>query len=149
MRPLFPFVVGLALAKLCYAIEADVLDTKSITLTTQDIVKVTPGSAVTREQFEEEWGQFEVLVPKQSFPIPAPNCRKNVILRMPGVTPNAPSREQQLAARWDVFQAVHALREGKRSQVEFELASGPYLKTDKQGRLRLQYCNAYIRAQGR
>jgi hypothetical protein len=31
----------------------------------------------------DKGGQFEVLVPKEYFPVPAPYCPKNILIRMP------------------------------------------------------------------
>ena len=43
-----------------------------------------PGKyAINKEYGFNDGGQFEVLVPKEYFPVPAPNCRKNIIIRMP------------------------------------------------------------------
>ncbi|ODC03843.1 hypothetical protein BFW38_10100 [Terasakiispira papahanaumokuakeensis] len=62
-------------------------------------VKVTPGKyhddyhlklelvsgryALNTEYGYNEGGQFEVFVPKVNFPIAAPNCKENIIIRMP------------------------------------------------------------------
>jgi len=115
-----------------------------VTLDKQSIAIIKPGGATTREAFERDWGQFEVRIPKQRFPIPAPHCRKNVIFRMPGVVPSAPDREKQLAASWQQFQSMHQLAAGMLEQVEVAIASGPYMRRDRRGRPVLQYCNAYM-----
>lgn len=108
-----------------------------------EIVRISPGNVIDRKQFDEDWGQFEVRVPKSRFSVPAPNCRKNVILRMPGVPPDAPGREQQLEWRWRLFQALHAAAQGEGPPVEVEIARGPYMSLKPGGPV-LQYCNAYI-----
>lgn len=116
----------------------------SATLTQQHIASIKPAKDTTREAFDRDWGQFEVLIPKSRFPILAPNCRKNVILRMPGAAPDVPQRDNQLDARWRQFQSFHRLAEGTLDHVGVDIASGPYMNVDKHGKPVLQYCNAYI-----
>ena len=82
-----------------------------------------------------EGGQFEVLVPKEYFPIPAPNCRKNIIIRMPWSKNEAKKRalyEELLSAT-------------KPIPVILEL--NPYVKVlHKQPLdLELTYCNVFFR----
>jgi hypothetical protein len=115
-----------------------------LTLAPGDVAEVRPARGVTREQFFEDWGQFEVRIPKERFPIPAPHCRKDVILRMPAVPPRASARAQQLEYRWNLFQALLALNEEKGAKVELPLASGPYIVRGSTGARELKYCNAYV-----
>lgn len=115
-----------------------------VKLSRQDIASIMPGHDTSREAFDKDWGQFEVRIPKKRFPVPAPNCRKNVILRMPGVAPNVRGRDKQLQHRWQQFQSLHELWNGRLDNMELRIASGPYMRADKRGGLVLQYCNAYI-----
>ncbi|KAF5419870.1 MAG: hypothetical protein C5S49_00030 [Candidatus Methanogaster sp.] len=117
---------------------------EALSLTGQDIASIKPNSAITRKSFEEDWGQFEILIPKNRFPIPAPNCRKNIILRMPAVAPDAPDREKQMEFRWQIFRSLHDLIDNKVEHLEVFIASGPYMSVDKHGKPVLQYCNAYF-----
>lgn len=116
-------------------------------LTQQNIVAIEPGKDISREKFESGmWGLFEVRIPKKLFPIPAPNCRKNVMLRIFGVDPDERDSKKKLEFRWQLFQSLHAVMEGKIASVEVPLDSGPYMKFDKQGNPALKWCNAYINA---
>jgi hypothetical protein len=111
-----------------------------------DIVSISRSKEIPRSEFDNDyWGQFEVLIPKDRFPVPAPNCNKNIILRMPGVAPNDPSRSANLDACWDLFQSLHAVKEGKKESILVYVASGPYMKTKKDGTRELEYCNAFIK----
>ena len=123
---------------------ATILAEGLLTLTAGDVSEIRPARGVTREQFLEDWGQFEVRIPKERFPIPAPHCRKDVILRMPAVPPRASARAQQLEYRWNLFQALLALSENKDAKVELPLASGPYIERGSRGARELKYCNAYV-----
>jgi hypothetical protein len=112
-------------------------------LTYQDIVQIKDAN-MTREAFENDWGQFELLIKKNRFPIPAPNCRNDIILRMPGVVPNALDREKQFDIRWNIFKSLLDLNERKIEQFEIVMSNKPYIKFDKDGKRHLQYCNVYF-----
>jgi hypothetical protein len=118
----------------------------SMKITADDIVSISRSKELPRNEFDDDyWGQFEVLIPKERFPVPAPNCKKNIILRMPGVSPNDRSRSAKLDARWDLFQSLYAVKEGKKESILVYIASGPYMKTKKDGAGELEYCNAFIK----
>lgn len=106
----------------------------SVRLNKGDIVAMISGEPVTKEAFVADWGQF---------PIPAPNCLKNIILRMPAVAPDDPARTEKLSVQWALFQRVLAVKRAGRTSVNLALAREPYLK-DRSGHLQLEYCNAYI-----
>ena len=117
----------------------------------QHIVLVEPAKAVERNKFEQDmWGQFEVLVPKASFPIPAPNCKKNVIVRAVGIDPDGRDSARLFEARWQLFQAIHEVVEGKRPSIEVPVevkhspGFAPYMILDAQGKPTLEWCNAFI-----
>jgi hypothetical protein len=118
----------------------------SMMITADDIVSISHPKEISRSEFDKDsWGQFQVLIPKGRFPIPAPNCKKNIILRMPGVAPDDASRSAKLDTRWDLFQSLYAVKEGKKESILVYVASGPYLKTKKDGARELEYCNAFIK----
>lgn len=79
-------------------------------------------------------GQFEVLVPKEYFPIAAPNCNKNIIIRMPYSNQEAKKR-----ALYNKLLASESVL------VTLEL--NPYMKvlTKQPLRIELQYCNVFFR----
>jgi hypothetical protein len=135
---------AILLLVLCIWISVSSASDTVVNLTRQDLAKITPGQSISREAFDSDWGQFEVRIPKKRFPVPAPNCRKNVILRMPAVPEKAEERDKQLEYRWRQFQSLHELSAGKVDHLEVRIASRPYMKTDQHGRSTLKYCNAYI-----
>ena len=117
----------------------------------QHIALVEPARAVDKGKFEQDmWGQFEVRIPKASFPIPAPNCKKNVLLRAPGIDPDKANAKEKFEARWQLFQAIHDVADGKRASIEVPIeikhspGFAPYMMLDAQGKPTLEWCNAFI-----
>ena len=117
----------------------------SVELIAGDIVSISLPKQTERGAFDFDGGQFQILIPKGRFPVPAPNCKKNVIFRMAGVSHEDPSRTAKLDARWDLFQSLYAVKEGKKESILVRVASGPYMKTRKDGTRVLEYCNAFIK----
>ncbi len=117
----------------------------TVTLTANEIVNISLPKEIERSAFDFDGGQFQILIPKERFPIPAPNCNKNVIFRMPGVAHEDPLRSAKLDARWDLFQSLYAVKEGRKESILVYVASGPYMKTKKDGTRELEYCNAFIK----
>ncbi|REL26303.1 hypothetical protein DXX93_06710 [Thalassotalea euphylliae] len=83
-------------------------------------------------------GQFEVLIPKAIFPIPAPNCRKNIIVRMP-----YSANTQRKKALYDQLLAGQVS-----TTVTLEL--NPYVTVTNTEPLNftLTYCNVFFRHKG-
>jgi hypothetical protein len=79
-------------------------------ISADDIVSISRSKEMPRSEFDDDWGQFEVFIPKEHFPVAAPNCRKNIILRMPGVSHEDPLRSAKLDARWNLFQSLYAVK---------------------------------------
>lgn len=79
-------------------------------------------------------GMFEVYVAKEIFPINAPNCNSNIIIRMPGYGP-APK----------VRSLFSKLEKSESLTVVLEL--NPYFDIVKESPLELQlsYCNVFFR----
>ncbi|AMO55517.1 hypothetical protein [Endozoicomonas montiporae] len=113
-------------------------------------IKVNPGKYSVYYHFEYELrpdhyeinkkygfndgGQFEVFVPKKYFPIPAPNCNKNIIIRMP------------YSNKEDTKRALYEkLLQNKAVTVTLE--ANPYVDVlqEKPLKLQLQYCNVFFR----
>lgn len=80
-------------------------------------------------------GQFEVYIPKKYFPISAPNCKKNIILRMPGIYSSSNKKET----------LYKELLNNQEKTVVIEL--NPYLKVKQKEPLilELKYCNVFFR----
>jgi hypothetical protein len=118
---------------------------RTAVLTRADLVAIDPGEETTLDEFMRDWGQFEVRVPKGRFPIRAPRCRRNVILRMPAASPRKAEWRERIESRWRLFQSILEVKAGKVAQLEVELAAGPYQTRDEQGEVVLQYCNAFFK----
>ncbi|REL35057.1 hypothetical protein [Thalassotalea euphylliae] len=80
-------------------------------------------------------GQFEVFIPKELFPIPAPNCREHIIVRMP----YSNNTHQKKA----LFERLSQSKETTRVTLELN----PYLNivTESPLALELTYCNVFFR----
>jgi hypothetical protein len=134
----------------CFALTSPTLTLAAsntmVIITHEKIASLKPADEITREAFAEKWGQFEVRIPKAQFPIAAPNCRKEIILRSKGVDPSASDRDKQLARRWSIYQSLRDIIRDKTGSVEVPIALGPYMQKDKAGEPVLEYCNAYINA---
>jgi len=140
MLPLFAYVVPTAHVH-GQAAHQDI----TVTLIANDITSISLPKEIERSAFDFDGGQFQVLIPKEHFPVPAPNCEKNVIFRVPWVAHEDPLRSAKLDARWNLFQSLYAVKEGKRESILVYVASGPYMKTKKDGTRELEYCNAFIK----
>lgn len=143
MKILSAYMLMICFCTLVYANDSSVPDPIIFNLSNQDILQIKAAN-ISRKSFENDWGQFEVLIVKNRFPIPAPNCRSNIILRMPGIAPDAPDRRKQLDIRWYVFQSLLDLKDKKIDQFEVVLSNKHYMKFDGKGKPYLQYCNAYF-----
>ena len=106
------------------------------TLTAENLINI---ERMSHAQFVENGGQFEVLINKKRFPINAPHCDGNIILRMPWVPP-----KQDLAKKYALYQAILAIMRNKQAQVKVALELNPYVEKTAQG-LKLQYCNVFFR----
>lgn len=139
-----------------------------ITLTSQNILSIKPGKGVIsktidslieanlastepgkdkiREAFEVNGGGFEVSLTRKLFPIPAPHCRKDVVLLLRNMDQYALYSNEQLDIRWELFQSMNAVIEGKMASIDVKVAIGSNLgvKFDKQGRPVLDGCDAEI-----
>jgi hypothetical protein len=117
----------------------------ALTLTATDIISIRPGQNTKEKDFYVDWGQFEVRIPRKSFPIPAPNCKGPIILRMPGEDPSSPDAPQMLRAHFAIFHRLWKLVRTREGRVTVEIAPSPYMERSKGGEYTLQYCNAYIK----
>lgn len=115
-----------------------------------NLVKTTPGKyfdyyhmkyelVAGEYQLDERYGfnaggQFSVLIPKEKFPIPAPNCNKNIIVRMP-YSQNEDKKRQ----------LYEDLKSSRTTTVVLEL--NPYVRvlTGDKEQFELTYCNVFFR----
>ena len=80
-------------------------------------------------------GQFEVLVPKEHFPIAAPNCNRDIIIRMPW------------SSIVDDKKALYDQLLSKQQNTLVTLELNPYVKviSEQPLQLELTYCNVFFR----
>lgn len=94
-------------------------------------------SKLTKQEFYDDGGQFEIRIDKDLFPIRAPNCDSQIILRMPWS-----SKADSLEPNYDLYQRITLLTEGDSVPVAIEL--NPYIATDSDG-IYLTHCNVFFR----
>lgn len=129
------FLLAMLLSTATFAVEVTVNPGKYFDYYHMPYSLVPGEYQVNQDYGFNEGGQFEVLVPKEYFPLSAPNCRENIIIRMPWSENEAKKRalyEQLLSAT---------------GAVSIILELNPYVKVlDKQPlNLELTYCNVFFR----
>jgi hypothetical protein len=63
-------------------------------------------------------GLFQVFIPKDRFPIPAPNCKGYIILRMPMTLDNAPQKGQYVAEKKVLYDKIKEMKKSGKGQVD-------------------------------
>ena len=116
---------------------------RAVVLGRGDITSIKPLPDVTRQVFERESGEFEVVIPSTRFPLPAPSCRKTVTLRMPPASESG-DRVRQLESRWRIFQSLQALAHDPNRRVALKLDLSGQATPGKSGQGSLEYCEAFI-----
>jgi len=102
-------------------------------------------SRLNQEYGFTEEGQFEVFIKTKSFPVPAPNCKNEIILRMPATLgKNAAGPIQRKRALYNQIQKVIQERQGA---VNVIIELNPYVTVLEKNPLKLQleYCNVFFR----
>lgn len=97
---------------------------------------------LTQDEFYQNGGQFEVHIDKGAFPIRSPNCRSNIILRMPWVKDNG-----SLDTKYNLYKNLTALNDGEfnSNNVDVAIELNPYLSSDDEG-IYLTQCNVFFRS---
>lgn len=90
-------------------------------------------------EFEQNGGQFEVLLDKSFFPIQTPNCKSSLILRMPWVPP-----DKDVTAKFQLYQAILAVHLQQANSASVVLELNPYVQETERG-LELTQCNVFFR----
>ncbi|WP_081429952.1 hypothetical protein [Paraglaciecola sp. T6c] len=106
---------------------------------TLDIENVVQVERYTVQEFEQNGGQFEVLLKKSAFPIQAPNCNSNLILRMPWVPSSV-----DLTLKYQLYKSILAVSLGQTEHVSVVVELNPYVQETEQG-LELTQCNLFFR----
>jgi len=108
-----------------------------IAITSDNLLKV---EKIDKHDFFLDGGQFEVILNKNRFPISAPHCKGNIILRMPW------SSEEQggIEKKYAVYQSLEKIQSGKKDKLTVTLELNPYV--EKSGNsYRLTQCNVFFR----
>jgi len=100
---------------------------------------------LTKEEMILRRGLFEVFLKKAAFPIEAPFCKSNLILRMPGTDSDYTDSEKFIEEKLDIYNSIRNLLESKgkvTKDVYIEL--NPYVKVNN-GEFQLTQCNIFFR----
>lgn len=92
-------------------------------------------------------GQFEIRLRPESFPVPAPNCRGPIILRMPWTAPDTPGAKEKIAAKEALLKRILALRQLSEETLSVVVELNPYVEVASRDpfKVRLTQCNIFFR----
>tara|TARA_R110000868_G_scaffold17428_2_gene76574 strand:+ start:831 stop:1337 length:507 start_codon:yes stop_codon:yes gene_type:complete len=94
---------------------------------------------VSQQQFVANGGQFELIIKQTDFPIPAPQCKSDIILRMPWVAP-----QHDVSEKYQLYLAIVNLADTQQGRVPVAIELNPYVEINKDG-IQLQHCNVFFR----
>ena len=94
---------------------------------------------LSKKQFKQNGGQFEVLLKKGGFPVEAPNCKSDLILRMPWVV-----SPFDLAEKYRLYKNIARVAHNLKGSVPVSIELNPYV-TVQGNKLILTKCNIYFR----
>ena len=110
------------------------------------------GSKNSDEFMFTSWGQFQIFIPKEMFPIEAPNCKQYIILRMPWTNPSVPESDGYIVEKQSLFQQIRRLKTGKNVTTDVIIELNPYVAVKNKDPLKVELtgCNVFFRhAHGR
>lgn len=105
---------------------------------------------LTDSQFKINGGQFEVKINKSMFPVEAPSCKSNIILRMPWTNPELENYDVIIDEKYSVYKEIQkVVNSSEADSVLVVIELNPYLKLQDK-KLELTQCNVFFRnANGR
>jgi len=106
-------------------------------ITADNMVKI---DQLTKQQFYDAGGQFEVFLNKQKFPVSAPKCKSNIILRMPW----SEEANHAIDTKYALYQQLTAIKPGNPDGVTVYIELNPYVKKDGDA-FALTQCNVFFR----
>ncbi|MCG2713761.1 MAG: hypothetical protein L6308_02810 [Candidatus Omnitrophica bacterium] len=125
------------------------------TLTPKNILLVLKGyDKYGPSKYEFEDGMFQVFIPKDKFPISAPNCKEYIILRML-MTIGDLNKDKFIAEKKVIFNKIKEMKESGKGQVEVIIQlnnsdADIQIKSKDPLALELEGCNVWFRdAHGR
>jgi len=100
-------------------------------------------STYTEKDLFSNGGQFEILIPKEHFPISAPSCSSNIIARMPWTNPSIANSKDLVNKKVSLFKELS----NKKGDLNIALELNPYVTVlSKQPlKLELKNCNVFYR----
>jgi hypothetical protein len=144
-------LIGITVTGVCKAESSNVITSTTnnrdyhhlkYTLSKENIISV---DLLTKEQFVLRRGQFEVLLKKAEFPIDAPYCKSDLILRMPGTDPDYVDSKMFVEEKFDIYNAIRNIQQSeKNSSKDIYVELNPYVKI-KNGEFQLTQCNIFFR----
>ncbi|WP_432460916.1 MULTISPECIES: hypothetical protein [unclassified Agarivorans] len=112
-----------------------------LSLNDQSISSIKEFSA---DQFAMNGGQFEVRVQQNSFPIKAPNCKGDLILRMPWTNSNLDTAEDFIDEKYNVYKAIVGTSKSEVGNVDVYIELNPYVQLVAND-FELTECNVFFR----
>ena len=106
-------------------------------------IAISLNAAKSESKLIRDWGQFELTLPKSTFPISAPHCKNKIKLRLIAVPPDTPNRQAILELRWRLLETLRDIVAGEEFSVNLELDLQHYVAQARGGIQELKYCNAF------
>jgi hypothetical protein len=93
--------------------------------------------------FRNEDGQFEVRIKKEKFPIPAPHCKNNILLRMPSSSEKA---SDEIKMKQKIHSKVVELKSNPVQTLRVRIDLNPYVTVKQKNPFvgELQHCNVFF-----
>lgn len=106
---------------------------------------ITYIDSFTNEQFTINGGQFEISLKKSEFPISSPNCKSNLILRMPWTNSEIVNSNIFIEEKYEIYNSIQNLTKSSQpNSIDIYVELNPYVEF-KDGEFNLTQCNIYFR----
>ncbi|MDO6763702.1 hypothetical protein [Agarivorans sp. 1_MG-2023] len=99
---------------------------------------------LSADQFVMNGGQFEVRVQQKALPIKAPNCKSDLILRMPWTNSDLSAAEVFIDEKYNVYKAIVDASKSEGSNVDVYIELNPYVQKTGDD-FELTECNVFFR----
>lgn len=100
---------------------------------------------LSQSQFHQSGGQFEIILVKEGFPVAAPNCKSNIILRMPWTNPNIKHSVELIDDKYRLYKKIsQVVDEKSNAEIPVILELNPYIKLSND-KVQLTNCNVFFR----
>ena len=103
---------------------------------------------ISDDVLKADGGQFEVYIKKHLFPINAPHCKKEIILRMPWTKSSLKNASQFIEEKVALYKKLLDVSEGKRSDLKVIIELNPYVQVTSTNPLNVELtqCNVFFRS---